>query len=130
MKRFRNVLKPILASSLLWAAASSTASAQDALPDGRHPVVPLDVATACPNARDVVSAIVYPIAAVRAGVSNADIAVGFSIAPSGEPTDIVVKATNQPYFDETIVAAVRRLRCPGVPLGMKLEWHVALRVTP
>jgi TonB family protein len=112
----------------LVAIASSGANAQDVT--GQHPLTPLDVETACPNARDVVSSIVYPIAAVRAGVSNADIAVGFSIASSGEPTDIVVKSTNQPYFDETIVAAVRRLRCPGVPLGMKLEWHVALRVTP
>jgi TonB family protein len=115
---------------LVALVVSSGACAQDATGGEQQPVRALDVATACPNARDVVASIVYPIAAVRAGVTNADIAVGFSIAPSGEPTDIVVRSTNQPFFDETIVAAVRRLRCPGVPLGMKLEWHVALRVSP
>jgi TonB family protein len=90
----------------------------------------IDVASACPNAREVAASIVYPIAAVRAGVSNADIAVGFSVAASGEPIDIVVSSSSQPYFDDAVVAAVKRLRCPGVPVDARLKWHVALRVAP
>jgi protein TonB len=102
-------------TSLIPSAPSAPAAVQNA-------------AVVCPNYRQVMSRIVYPREALRAGLQG-EVIVEFTVTGNGRIRDPAIRSSTHRVFNRASLAAIADLQCQGqgrdltvqAPIGFRLD---------
>ena len=91
-----------LTISVLALVATTQAASNDAT---------VSLTEICPNVREVMSTVSYPIEALRRAIGSGDVAIGFTVAEDGSIRDVVAVEASNPIFEKAAAQIVRELRC-------------------
>jgi protein TonB len=99
------------------------------VPERPAPAAPAvrSAAVACANYREVMSSIVYPREALRAGTEG-EVIIEFTVTAKGEITDAKIKSSSNRIFNRASMAVVSELSCQSGGQDIRVQVPISFKI--